>query len=576
MKEYVIWLLRNTKGIRVDMLFRIAAGIGRVSLGLLMVWLCKRFIDVTIRQGTTNDILVMIIALVAVVSGAILCRQAYYYLGIRDKAKQTTNIRLRIFSHLFRRQMFDQKEMHSGDVTSRLEKDIDVVSDATTSLFPDMSVTLIQLVGAFLLMQSMDARLAWALLLLTPLFLIVGKLIGRKMRMMTLDIRKQESVIQMLVQETMEHNAVLRSLESGDWITNRLDDMQQDLRGKISRRARFTVISRLLIGSSFSLGYIMAFVWGAMQLRSGVITFGVMTSFLQLVSQIQNPILQMLNMVPQFIQASASIDRLTELEQVEVEETTELTNYTRSTSGGLLPKGRKNSEKQGKSVKSVESVFKKNETQGLGVKVEDVSFKYADGDREILTHFSFDFKPGSKTALMGHTGAGKTTLFRLLLALMKPNKGTMAVYDSQGQQTISEQTRSNFVFVPQGNTLMSGTIRYNLLLARPDATDEELDDVLHTAMADFVLDLPDGLDTECGERGSGLSEGQAQRIAIARGLLRPGGILLLDEISASLDEATERELYRRLFAKYPGKTMIFITHRPVVCELCDQVIKLRS
>ena len=550
MKEYVVWLLRNTKGIRGDMLIRIVAGVGRVSLGLLMVWLCKRFIDVTIRQGTTNDIILMIIALVAVVSGAILCRQAYYFLGIRDKAKQTTNIRLRIFSHLFRRQMFEQKEMHSGDVTSRLEKDIDVVSDATTSLFPDMSVTLIQLGGAFLLMQSMDARLAWALLLLTPLFLIVGKLIGRKMRMMTLDIRKQESVIQMLVQETMEHNAVLRSLESGDWITNRLDDMQQDLRGKINRRARFTVISRLLIGSSFSLGYIMAFIWGAMQLRSGEITFGVMTSFLQLVSQIQNPILQMLNMVPQFIQASASIDRLTELEQVEAEE--ETANFTNITILGSADR------------------------QGLGVKVEDVSFKYADGDREILTDFSFDFKPGSKTALMGHTGAGKTTLFRLLLALTKPNKGTMTVYDNQGQQAISEQTRSNFVFVPQGNTLMSGTIRYNLLLARPDATDDDLEEVLHTAMADFVLDLPDGLDTECGERGSGLSEGQAQRIAIARGLLRPGGILLLDEISASLDEATERELYRRLFAKYPGKTMIFITHRPVVCELCDQVIKLRS
>ena len=553
MREYVIWLLRNTKGIRVDMLFRIAAGIGRVSLGLLMVWLCKRFIDVTIRQGTTEDIILMIVALVAVVIGGIICRQSYYFVGVRDRAKQTTSIRLRIFSHLFRRQMFDQKEMHSGDVTSRLEKDIDVVSDATTSLFPDMTVTLIQLVGAFLLMQSMDTRLAWALLLLTPMFLIVGKLIGRKMRMMTLDIRKQESVIQMLVQETMEHNAVLRSLESGDWITNRLDDMQQDLRGKISRRARFTVISRLLIGSSFSLGYIMAFIWGAMQLRNGAITFGVMTSFLQLVSQIQNPILQMLNMVPQFIQASASIDRLTELEQVEVEETgfsgiPGSSEISRS-SGSLHP---------------------------LGVKVEDVSFKYADGDREILTHFSFDFKPGSKTALMGHTGAGKTTLFRLLLALTKPNKGTMAVYDSQGQQAISEQTRSNFVFVPQGNTLMSGTIRYNLLLARPDATDEELDDVLHTAMADFVLDLPDGLDTECGERGSGLSEGQAQRIAIARGLLRPGGILLLDEISASLDEATERELYRRLFAKYPGKTMIFITHRPVVCELCDQVIKISN
>ena len=545
------------------MLIRIAVGIGRVSLGLLMVWLCKRFIDVTIRQGTTDDIIVMIIALVAVVCCGILCRQAYYYIGIRDKAKQTTDVRLRIFSHLFRRQMFDQKEMHSGDVTSRLEKDIEVVSDATTSLMPDIIVTLVQLTGAFLLMQTMDARLAWALLLLTPLFVVVGKLIGRKMRMMTLDIRKQESIIQMLVQETMEHNAVLRSLESGDWITDRLDDMQQDLRVKIRKRARFTVISRLLIGSSFSLGYIMAFIWGALQLRSGVITFGVMTSFLQLVSQIQNPILQMLNMMPQFIQASASIDRLEELEQVEVEETTDLTDYTDF--GG-----------HGTSVKSVESVVEKCETRGLGVKVEDVSFQYADGDREVLTDFSFDFKPSSKTALMGHTGAGKTTLFRLLLALTKPNKGTMAVYDSQGQQPISEQTRSNFVFVPQGNTLMSGTIRYNLLLARPDATDEALKEVLHVAMADFVLDLPDGLDTECGERGSGLSEGQAQRIAIARGLLRPGGILLLDEISSSLDEATERELYRRLFAKYPKKTMIFITHRPVVCELCDQVIKISN
>ena len=548
MTDYLFWLGRNTKGIRADMLFRIAAGIGRVSLGLLMVWLCKRFIDVTIRQGTTEDIILMIIALVAVVIGGIICRQSYYYLGVKDRAKQTTSIRLRIFSHLFRRQMFEQKELHSGDVTSRLEKDIDVVSDATTSLFPDMTVTLIQLVGAFLLMQSMDTRLAWALLLLTPMFLIVGKLIGRKMRMMTLDIRKQESVIQMLVQETMEHNAVLRSLESGDWITNRLDDMQQDLRGKISRRARFTVISRLLIGSSFSLGYILAFIWGAMQLRNGEITFGVMTSFLQLVSQIQNPILQMLNMVPQFIQASASIDRLTELEHVAVEDAltqSEEADWAREPS-----------------------------TDPLGVKVEDVSFKYADGDREILTDFSFDFKPGSKTALMGHTGAGKTTLFRLLLALTKPNKGALTIYDSRGQQAISEQTRSHFVFVPQGNTLMSGTIRYNLLLARPDATDEALEDVLHTAMADFVLDLPDGLDTECGERGSGLSEGQAQRIAIARGLLRPGGILLLDEISASLDEATERELYRRLFAKYPGKTMIFITHRPVVCELCNEVIKL--
>lgn len=541
MKQYLVWLWQNTQGIRMNMLVRIVAGIGRVAFGLLMVWLCKRFIDVTIRTGTTDDILLMIAALVTVIIGGIICRQIYYFLGVKASAVQSTAIRLRIFSHLFRRQMFDQKELHSGDVTSRLEKDIDVVSEATTSLVPDITVTLVQLVGAFFFMNMLDARLAWALLLLTPIFLVVGKIFARQMRRMTLDIRQQESIIQMLVQETMEHNAVLRSLESGDWVTGRLDDMQQSLKGKIKRRARYTVVSRLLISSSFSLGYIIAFIWGAMQLRTGAITFGVMTSFLQLVSQIQQPILQMLNMLPQAIHASASIDRLKDLERMEAEE---------EQSSGQMISG------------------------SLGVSVQDVSFQYADGDREILSHFSYNFHPGSKTALMGITGAGKTTLFRLLLALIKPNEGSMTVYGRRGKEYISEKTRSNFVFVPQGNTLMSGTIRYNLQLAKPDATDEELHQVLHTAMADFVFQLPEGIDTECGERGAGLSEGQAQRIAIARGLLRPGNIMLLDEISASLDEQTEHELYRRLFEAYPQKTMIFITHRSTVCELCNEVIRL--
>ena len=541
MKKYLVWLWQNTRGIRLNMLVRIVAGIGRVTFGLLMVWLCKRFIDVTIRTGTNDDILYMIAALVAVIIGGIICRQLDYYLCVKATAFQSTSIRLRIFSHLFRRQMFEQKEMHSGDVTSRLEKDIDVVSNVTTTLAPDTIVTLFQLLGAFLFMNMMDARLAWALLLLTPIFLVVGKLFARQLRKMTLDIRRQESIIQMLVQETMEHNAVLRSLESDDWVTGRLDDMQQSLKLKINRRARFTVVSRLLIASSFSFGYIIAFIWGALQLRAGVITFGVMTSFLQLVSQIQHPILQMLNMLPQAIHASASIDRLEELEQMEAEE--------ERSSGQMI-------------------------TGPLGVSIQDVSFQYADGDREVLSHFSFNFHPGSKTALMGITGAGKTTLFRLMLALIKPNEGTMTVYGRSGKEYISEKTRTNFVFVPQGNTLMSGTIRYNLQLAKPDATDEELQQVLHTAMADFVFQLPEGIDTECGERGGGLSEGQAQRIAIARGLLRPGSILLLDEISASLDEQTERELYRRLFEAYPQKTMIFITHRQLVCELCDDKISL--
>ena len=462
-------------GIRLNTVVRIAIGILQVLLGLLMVWLSKRFIDVTIWTGSKEDIVEMILFLVATVVGGILLRQVYYYMTISAFTRQTNAIRLRIFSNLFRRQMYEE---------------------------------------------------------MTPLFLVFGKFLAHKLRNMTMDIRKQESLIQMLVQEGMEHNEVLRSLESEGWVTGRLNQMQHSLKGKVLKRTRFTAIARILLAMSFSLGYLLAFVWGGLQLRNGVITFGVMTSFLQLVSQLQHPILNLLNMVPQFIHASASITRLQELEDAGKEALAE----------------------------------KKTEVLDgqVGVRVENLDFGYAMGDRQIFSSFSRDFRPGSKTALMGQTGAGKTTLFRLMLGLAAPKEGKIVLYNGQKSVEASANTRANFVFVPQGNTLMSGSVRYNLLLANPEATEEELKKVLHTAMADFVLEHPDGLEMELGERGVGLSEG----------LLRPGGVLLLDEISSSLDGQTERQLFEHLFKNYPEKTMIFITHRTEVCSLCDEVISL--
>lgn len=539
--KYVTWLWLNMRGIRWNTAMRVIIGIGQVGLGLMMVWLSRVFIDKTIRSGSAEDVMQMVLWLVITVVGGVVLRQIYYYMTTTANVRQTNMLRLRIFSRLFHRQLFGDKTMHSGDITSRLAKDIDTVSSVTTDSIPQMSVTMIQLCGAFLMMRWFDARLAWALLILTPVAIIFGKLIARKLRKMTLDIRQDESKIQMQVQETMEHNAVLRSLGSEQWVTERLDTMQQRLQGNVMRRTRFTVITRLIMGCVFGLGYLMAFVWGGIGLRNGTITFGVMTSFLQLVGMIQHPILQMLNMVPGIIHATASIDRLEELDQTEQEFTTE----------GRTP-----------------------EKEVPGIRFNNTSFHYADGDRLVVDHFSHDFKAGSKTAIMGETGIGKTTLFRLLLGFIKPTEGSITLYTNDREHMIGIQTRPNFVFVPQGNTLMSGSIRYNLQLAKPDATDDELLAVLHTACADFINDLPQGLSTELGERGKGLSEGQAQRIAIARGLLCPGNILLLDEISSSLDGPTEQELYKRLFTNCKEKTMLFITHRKTVSELCDEVIRL--
>lgn len=550
MSKYLFWTWHHAKGIRLNSLIRIFVGIVRVALGLLMVWLCKRFIDVSIRFGSSQDILLMIGLLVGTVVSIIIMRQVYYYMTVSANARQLNAIRLKLYSQLFSRQLFDEQYLHSGDITSRMSKDIETVSDLTTSTFPQMVVTGIQLLGAFLFMRSMDERLAWALLILTPFAIVFGKLISRRLRQMTHDIREDESRIQMQIQEGMEQNAVLRALSSEGWMVGRLDETQQRLKGNMLRRARFTVAMRFVFGCVFSLGYIMAFIWGGLQLRNGAITIGVLTSFLQLVSQIQNPILTLINMVPQIIHATASIDRLEELEQNQ---------------GG----GAHDYEEQ-----SHAHIHPISMNQPVGLHADGICFQYATGDRLILDHFTHDFHPGTKTALMGPTGIGKTTIFRLMLALTTPQQGKLSIYDKSSRQIpVDETTRDYFSFVPQGNTLMSGTIRYNLQIAKPDATDSELQDVLHTAVADFVADLPEGIDTELGERGSGLSEGQAQRIAIARGLLRPGPILLLDEISASLDEQTERQLYTRLFDRYPQKTMIFITHRPSVSELCNDVLR---
>ena len=525
--RYILWLWRNSRGIRWNSAVRIVTGIGQVVLGLLMVWLSKRFIDETIRTESADDVLRMVELLVLTVVGGVVLRQVGYWLTTSASVRQTNTLRLRIFSSLFRRQLYDGEELHSGDVTSRLAKDIEQVSNVCTDTLPEMLITGIRLCGAFLLMRWFDERLAWALLLLTPMAIVFGKLIARRLRKMSLDIRQDESRIQMQVQEGMEHNAVLRSLGSEQWVTDRLDSMQQQLRGNVMRRMRFTVIARLIMGCCFGLGYLLAFVWGGIGLRNGTITFGTMTSFLQLVGMIQGPILQLLNMVPGVIHATASIDRLEELEQTTV----------------------------------VPTVAQNGNTNTKGISFKDVSFRYAKGDREILSHFTHEFVAGAKTAIMGETGVGKTTLFRLILGFIEPTEGKVEV-------------DGELCFVPQGNTLMSGTIRYNLQLAKPSATDDELRQVLHTACADFVFDLPEDIDTELGERGSGLSEGQAQRIAIARGLLHGGDILLLDEISSSLDEPTERELYHRLFTAYPQKTMLFITHRKAVSELCDNMVLL--
>ena len=540
--KYARWFIDNSRGIRLNILVRIMAGLLQTVLALCVVWLSKRLIDDVAMRGTMSEMAVQALLIAAAVVAGVSIRQLNQYLANKAFIKKVAELRLAIFSQLFNRRLFEANDIHSGDVTSRMAKDIDAVSETLAVQLPQVVVMTIQLVGAFLLMRWFDSRLAWALILITPLAIIIGKYISHRLKRITLSIREDESRIMARIQESVELNVVLRALQGERWMQDRVEELQDRQTANYIRRSRFMVFSRFALGCTFGLGYMLAFVWGAYGLRTGAITFGVMTSFLQLVGQIQQPILSLLSAFPSIIYSTASIDRLKEMEHGEEKQSCDGEDITTRTL--------------------------------LGIRMDNVTFRYAKGDREVMSNFSHDFRPGTKTAILGTTGAGKTTLFRLILNFIQPDSGEVTFYGNGFTHTADKSMRKNVVFVPQGNTLISGTIRNNLLMAKPDASDEELHTALHTSCADFAFDLPQGIDTVLSEHGGGLSEGQAQRIAIARGLLRPGAVFLLDEISSALDEDTERELFSRLFAARPSTTILLITHRKKVASLCDECLEI--
>lgn len=360
------------------------------------------------------------------------------------------------------------------------------------------------------------------------------------MRRLTMDIRTTESKMQSHMQESLQHRLVIHTLERTPYVSDTLAGQQVDLRDQTMNKTGYNIFARVLIQIGFSAGYAAAFLWGVLGIRSGAVTFGMMTAFLQLVGQLQRPIMNISRQISPMINSLTSAERLFEIESQPMEEQGE-------------PKYLSNP---------------------VGIRFESVNYAYPDSSRPVLENFTHDFVPGTVTALVGETGAGKSTMMRLMLALLTPDNGRVIMYDSRSEYHVSPQLRCNIVYVPQGNTLMSGTIRENLLLGDPYANDEQLDDVLYLAAADFVKDLPDGLDTVCGEKGAGLSEGQAQRIAIARSLLRKGGLVLLDEPTSALDAETEEKLLKRLNSRLNGRTVIIVTHREATALLCDDMVKV--
>lgn len=541
MKSTIQFLRYTSKGFRSRIGVIILIGLAEVAFSLAFVWYSKVIIDIATgaREGKLLSHAILLVVLVIL---QILFRLLDIRMRRMTEVRMGNSIRYNVFSHLLYTRWQELSSMHSGDMITRIIKDTDDVINMMVTAIPLTIVATTQFIGAVILLYILDPMLALILGVGMPLLGLFSKLYYTHMRKYSLEVKESESMITSMVGESLLNQVVIRSFEQQENELDRLDELQSKLHKSVHKRTNVSIFANLMMGLTFNGGYITAFLWSTYGLAKNTVTFGMVTAYLQLVSRIQRPLFNLIRLLPSIVSAKTAVERLIFLTGFKLEDN----------ENKILLEG------------------------DVTLKIENLSFAYSEDTNPVLSDFSMVVKPGTMVAVMGETGVGKTTLLRLLLALIKPDSGSITIEDETQLVTVSESTRSNFVYVPQGGSLFSGTIRENLLLGNRESDDDELTRVLHIASAEFVFELPNRLDTVLGENGSGLSEGQAQRVAIARSLLRPGKILLLDEATSALDNETEQRFLTNLKREIGDRTILFITHHSEIASFCDYQYNLTS
>ena len=531
-REYFKWCLSYTKPyvpqLFLIMVFDLLATL--MSVGMAVIG--KEMID-RASIGNLSDFWKIIVVYIAVILGS-------QFLGIISGLFSTIvyekfgfGIRKNVYRKILDTCWIDVSKYHTGDLMTRLTSDVGAVSDGIATTIPTIIRLIVELLVTFFTLAYYDIRLALFALMVAPIALLSSVILGKRLKVLTVKVQESESRYRSFMQESLANILIEKSFCLEDYSEDRLTKLRDERIYWVFKRTRTNMFASAAMGLSFQLGYIGAFTWGAICIARNTITYGTMTVFLQLVNRIQSPIISLAQLVPRLISMLASAGRIIEIQNLPKEE------YT----GARI------------------------EPEKIGVKVDTISFGYT--DELVFEDASIDFKPGK-------SGIGKTTLVRLIMAFTNKMKGNIEFYNAAGETMLASPDARNFIaYVPQGNTLFSGSIKANILMGKKDATDEEVIEALKSAAAyDFVKDFPDGIDTVIGEKGIGISEGQAQRIAIARALVRKAPFLILDEATSSLDESTELSVLEGIRKWNPSPTCLLITHRRSVLQYCDREIQI--
>lgn len=507
------------------------------AVSLSFVWLAflsKNVLELATgeRQGNFSHFALLF---GAIVLAQVLLSGINSLLKTSISGKFTITLREHLFSVINQKKYSSIEQYHSGDILNRFTSDTDVVVSNTVSILPDIFGVLAKIIGGTVALISLEPKIALIVLVLGICVPAIGKIFNKRYKHLHKECQKTEGVIRSFLQECFENEIVIKTFKSEIPFIQRLRQyMSENYRFKI-KRAYLSVFSQLSLYSFFTIGYYAILIWGAMQISNGSISFGMLIAFLQLVSQLRLPLQNISGIFPKYYSIIASAERLIELEKLENEE---------------IPKTEPN----------IDFDF---------ICGENITFSY--GEKAVLKDFNFKIKNGSITAVTGASGSGKSTLFKLILGLYGLKTGNILI---NGNTNADASTRHLFAYVPQGNMILSGSIKDNLTLCNPNIPENDIISACKTAeIHDYIEALPNRYDTILSERGGGLSEGQIQRLSIARALLADTPILLLDEATSALDQETELKVLHNI-KQLKDKTVILVTHRKTSVDFCDNIINI--
>lgn len=537
--RYFKWLLQYSKPYLWKIILMIAIHVSETFISIAMAVMSKKVIDnATIGNSIAGALIayavLMILSQIAMLTTTLMgtMLDEYYCFGIRKQ----------VYDKILRSAWMDMQKYHTGDLMTRMTSDAGNIADGVINVIPNIIELIIELIAVFFTLYIYSPFIAIFALCLTPIAGMVSMVLGKKLKYLQTKVQQSETAYRSFIQESLANLLIVKSFANEENFSDELVSLRQERFKWVWKRSKIGTAATASLSATFELGYIAAFTYGVMQISAKAITYGTMTVFLQLVNRVQSPVIQLARQIPGIASILASAGRVMDIQNIALEEHKETT-----------------------SIK-----------EQIGVCVNNLSFGY--NKDLILDNSSFEIKSGEFVAIVGESGIGKTTLIRLLLSFILPDGGTITFSDSNGHiEEVSADVRKFISYVPQGNTLFSGTIRRNLLMGNLNATEQEIKGALELASCqDFLEEMPDGIDTVIGEKGHGLSEGQAQRIAIARALIRKSPFLILDEATSALDETTELKVLGGLRKLSPRPTCLLITHRRSVLQYCDRELRIED